>query len=302
MKSLDGTVAVITGASRGLGLATAHEYASAGAAVVLAARSEGDIQAAAERISTDGGRARAVRCDVSDRADVMSLARTAIAEFGRFDVWINNAASSAPFGPTWRVPLDRIRTTMETDIFGVLYGSWIAVHHFLERGGGTLINILGRGANGISANQNAYASSKAWVRHFSLTLAKELEDEPIRVVAFNPGLMYTDLVGQVETLPGSQGRFKVFERVLALWAEPPEVPAQTAVWLATEQAAGVGPEHRQHGRWAMLVNGIARGIPMMLGRRRPRFPVSVSLVEPAVSPFEATADRSVSMRERTNDA
>lgn len=285
MGKMEGKTAVITGASRGLGRAMALAFAEEGANVVIAARSEGEIAELAAEIQDRGGHATAVACDVGRYEQVIQLAERAIAEYNRFDVWINNAGISPAYGPTWQVPMERFEATLRTNIHGVLHGSWIAVNHMLEAGG-VLINLLGAGARGLSPNQNAYGSSKSWVRQFTLTLAKELEGKPIRVIAFNPGLVYTDLVREVEVLPGSEGRFGAFERVLALLSNPPEIPARKAVWLASDDAAGVGPEVSQRGRLGMLWDAVRRGIPMLLGRSQRQYPVHVHPIEPASSPLK----------------
>jgi NAD(P)-dependent dehydrogenase (short-subunit alcohol dehydrogenase family) len=283
--NLDGKSAVITGASRGLGRAMAFAFAGHGAAVALGARTAEATDQVAAEIKSSGGDAIAVACDVGDYQQVLHLAERANSEFGAFDIWINNAGISPPYGRTWQVPIDRFKETLETDILGVLYGSWIAVHQFLGADGGVLINLLGSGARGLSPSQNAYGSSKSWVRTFTLTLAKELEDSPVRVIAFNPGLVYTDLVSDVEAVTSSQGRFRVFERVLALWSNPPEVPAQRAVWLATDAAAGAGSEVNQRGRIGMLWDAVRRGLPMLLGLSQREFPVRVRTIAPAHSPL-----------------
>ncbi|MGA9532366.1 MAG: SDR family NAD(P)-dependent oxidoreductase [Anaerolineales bacterium] len=285
---LDGKTAVITGASRGLGRAIALAYADQGAAVALASRTADEIEQVAAEVNSKGGSAIGVACDVGDYQQMLQLAERANAEFGGFDIWVNNAGISPPFGPTWQVPIDRFRMTLETNVLGVLYGSWIAVHQFLDSSGGVLINLLGSGARGLSPNQNAYGSSKSWVRQFTLTLAKELEDRPVRVIAFNPGLVYTDLVSDVEALPSSQDRFQVFERVLALWSNPPEVPAQKVVWLASEDAAGAGPEVHQRGRLGMIWDAVRHGLPMLLGQSQRQFPVRVRTIEAATSPLRSS--------------
>lgn len=181
-------VVVVTGASSGFGKGTALELARRGAAVVLAARSVELLEALAGECEAAGGRALAVPTDVSDRGAVEGLARRTIGQFGRFDVWINNAGVAA-VGRFDRVPLEDHEQIIKTDLLGTVYGSHVALTHFRERGEGILINVasvLGKIPSPLYAS---YAASKFGVVGLSDALRQELvEDgaEAIRVCTVMP--------------------------------------------------------------------------------------------------------------------
>ncbi|HRE25384.1 MAG TPA: SDR family oxidoreductase, partial [Anaerolineales bacterium] len=196
MRTLENQVAVITGGSRGLGLAIAETYAREGAAVVIASRSARSVEAAVQSIRAQGGRATGLACDVGDLAQVEALAAHAVSAFGRLDIWVNNAGLSAPYGPTAHLPSDEFQRVIGTNIVGVYNGSVTALRHFVPQRRGKLINLLGRGDNQPVPFQNAYASSKTWVRAFTTALAREYADCGVGVYAINPGLVTTEMLSQ----------------------------------------------------------------------------------------------------------
>ena len=239
MGVLEGKVAVITGSSRGLGLAIAQAYAGEGAAVVLASRSLAALEEAATALRRQGARISWQVTDVGDLEQVKALADHAIKKFGKIDIWVNNAGYAGVYGPTAAIdPLDFERV-VRTNILGEYYGSWVALRHFLAQGtGGKLINLLGRGDTTPVALQNAYASSKAWVRNFTLALAKEYKKTGIGIYAFQPGLVETDLLRKVDVVQGYERKLRIFSTIIRIWANPPAVPAEKAVWLASAATDG----------------------------------------------------------------
>jgi NAD(P)-dependent dehydrogenase (short-subunit alcohol dehydrogenase family) len=118
------------------------------------------------------------------------------------------------------------------------YGSITALRHFIPRKTGKLINILGRGDRQPVPMQNAYASSKAWLRNFTLALARETKATGVGVFAFNPGMMQTELMQKVEVISGYEKRLAVLPVILRMWSKPPEEPAERAVWLASKATDG----------------------------------------------------------------
>jgi NAD(P)-dependent dehydrogenase (short-subunit alcohol dehydrogenase family) len=239
MGVLDGKVAVITGSSRGLGLAIAQAYAREGAAVVLASRSSVALAEAAEALERQGARASWQVTDVGELEQVKALADHAVEMFGKIDIWVNNAGYGGVYGPTAAIDPQDFERVMRTNIFGTYYGSWVALQRFLAQGtGGKLINLLGRGDTTPVALQNAYASSKAWVRNFTLALAKEYKKTKIGIYAFQPGLVETDLLRRVSVVQGYEKKLKIFSTIIRIWANPPSVPAEKAVWLASAATDG----------------------------------------------------------------
>lgn len=142
-RSLRDSVAVITGASSGIGRATALKMAQAGATVVVAARSEGPLRQVASQCAKLSSRAIAVPTDVADATAVQALAERAITTFGRIDVWVNNAAVSviARFEDT---PIESLRRVIETNLLGYINGARAVLACFREQGNGVLINISSR--------------------------------------------------------------------------------------------------------------------------------------------------------------
>jgi glucose 1-dehydrogenase len=239
MKVLEGKVAVITGASRGLGKAIATLFAYEGAKVVLAARSKKDIEQIAAGLRSDGYAAVTFVCDVCDPAQVESLARFTIHTYGQFDIWVNNAGVAGPYGSTFDLAPDQFLSVLRTNMFGVYHGSRMAMRHFLPRKSGKLINILGAGSKKPAPNQNAYGSTKAWMRVFTLAMAKEYKDSGVGVYALQPGLMDTDLLTEIVTFKDHEKRLRGFMPLLVrAGAKKPEVPAQKALWLASSATDG----------------------------------------------------------------
>lgn len=173
-----GKVVVITGASSGIGRGTALAFASAGASVILAARREEVLDALAAECIAAGGKALAVVADVSISADVEALAEAAVAEFGRIDVWVNNAGSGA-LGKFEEVPLADHVHVIETDLLGTLYGSYFAVKQFNTQKSGTLINI----ASVIGKVPALYFASYAAAKHGVIGLSGAIRQELIEAKA-----------------------------------------------------------------------------------------------------------------------
>lgn len=239
MNQLKGKVAVITGASRGLGLAIARLYAQEGAQVVLSARSQPAIDDASRALNQEGLQSAAFACDVSVLKQVEALADFAIRTYGHIDLWVNNAGIGGPFGPTLDLSVDDFQSVLRTNIFGTYYGSVNAMRHFLPRGTGKLINLLGAGERGPVPNQNAYASTKAWIRVFTLALAREYKASGVGVFALQPGLMETDLLTEVRTFAGYESRLTGFMPFLIrAIGKQPEVAARRALWLASPATDG----------------------------------------------------------------
>ncbi len=238
MKILEGKTAVITGSSRGLGFAIAQAFANEGAKVVLAARSEDVLMEAVDQLKVQGHDAIGMVCDTSNLQEMEALASKAVSSFGRLDIWVNNAGVSGPYGSTISISPERFKCVVDTNILGTYYGSYAAMGIFLAQGSGKLINLLGRGADGPIAFQNAYASSKAWVKSFTKSLAREYAKSGVEVMAFNPGLTITEMLTQVEVTPGFEKAVAPLGIVMQIWGNPPELPAQKALWMASPATDG----------------------------------------------------------------
>src|SRR5215218_9935555 len=191
LKPIKDQVIVITGASSGIGLATALEAARRGASVVLASRDEQDIKKAADQITAAGGRAIPVIADVGDQAAMESLAEQAIGAFGRIDTWVNNAGVSI-YGRIEEVPIDDARRLFETNYWGVVYGTLAALPH-LKQEGGALINVGSVLSETGYPLQGHYSASKHAVKGFTDSLRLELQHEgaPVSVTLIQPAAIDT---------------------------------------------------------------------------------------------------------------
>lgn len=172
-RSLSESVVVITGASSGIGAATAHELARRGATVVLAARNADGLRTVADECHRLGGRAQAVPTDVGDHAAVQRLAERTVAAFGRIDAWINNAGVSA-YGVLDDVPPEEFRRVIETNLLGTAYGIRAALPHLRAAGGGVVINNASVLAEVALPYMAAYNASKHGIRGLANTVRQEL--------------------------------------------------------------------------------------------------------------------------------
>jgi NAD(P)-dependent dehydrogenase (short-subunit alcohol dehydrogenase family) len=172
-RRISDSVVVITGASSGIGRATAIAFAEEGASVVLAARREEPLLEVAAACEAAGGRALAIPTDVTDEEAVKELARRATEHFGRIDVWVNNAAVGV-FGRFEETPPEVYRRVIETDLFGTIYGARAALPYLREQGSGVLINNASMVAKVAQPYTSAYSISKHGVRALGESLRQEL--------------------------------------------------------------------------------------------------------------------------------
>ncbi|HEY5157542.1 MAG TPA: SDR family oxidoreductase, partial [Anaerolineales bacterium] len=266
MKTLENKIAVVTGASRGLGKAVAQLYAREGAKIVLSARSQKDIERIVEELRAEGLEAAAFPCDISDLEQVEALARFTIKKYGHFDIWVNNAGTAGPYGASMDLTIDQFLAVLRTNMLGDYYGSTISMRHFLGRKSGKLINILGAGSRGPVPNQNAYGSTKAWIRVFTLALAKEYKDSGVGVYALQPGLMETDLLTSIVSFENQEKRLRNFMPFLIrAGSKKPEVAARKALWLASSSTDGkTGLDVRVGSSLSFLFGFIREGLRSLL--------------------------------------
>jgi len=192
LKPLDQQVIVITGASSGIGLATAKAAAEAGAKLVLAARSAQTLQEIVQRIGSNGSKAIHVVADVGERAEVERIAEEAIGHFGRIDTWINDAGVSI-YGRLDEVTEEDNRRLFDTNFWGVVHGSLVALP-YLKKQGGALINVGSEVSDAVVPLQGMYSASKHAVKGFTDALRVEIEEvdkAPVSITLIQPTAVNT---------------------------------------------------------------------------------------------------------------
>jgi NADP-dependent 3-hydroxy acid dehydrogenase YdfG len=193
MAKLDGKVAVITGASSGIGEATAEALAAQGAAVVVAARREGRLADLVGRIEDSEGRVLAAVCDVTDEDQAHGLIRKAEQEFGSVDILVNNAGVML-LSNVGKGLSDQWRTMFEVNVLGLLYATEAAIRVMKEQGSGHLVNISSVAGRKVTRTSNGvYAGTKFAVNAISEGLRQELIEDNIRVTIVEPGAVATEL-------------------------------------------------------------------------------------------------------------
>ena len=275
-----GRVVVITGGTRGLGLALAANLGRAGAMIVIGSRDPEGVRGAVRRLKDQGTRVEGLPCDVTRLGDAQALAQLAVNAFGSLDLWINNAGLSAPYGPTLSIPPDEFTRAVATNVFGVYHGSLVALRVMLPQGSGRLVNILGRGDRRPAPLQNAYGASKAWVRMFTLALAREYRGQGVSIAAINPGLVRTDLLLRPSVIEGFEARVQPLSRVISLWGQDADAAAKRVSSVLAAEGLRNGREWHALTPPRLLLGLVREGWRAALGHPTPPTPLDVRSVAP----------------------
>jgi NAD(P)-dependent dehydrogenase (short-subunit alcohol dehydrogenase family) len=229
LKPLSEQVVVITGASSGIGLATAKLAAQRGAQVVLVSRDEEDLTRAVREIQEQGGRATHLVADVADQAAMQGVARNVVVQFGRIDTWVNNAGVTV-YGLIEEVPTVDARRLFETNYWGVVNGSLAALPH-LRSGGGALINIGSVLSDTGYPLQGHYTASKHAVKGFTDSLRLEVEKSgaPVSITLIQPAAIDTPYPDHARNYLGFEAKHmppvyapEVVAKAILRCAEKPE--------------------------------------------------------------------------------
>ena len=188
---LKGAVAVVTGASSGIGEAVAVALAQRGAKVVLAARRKERLDVLADRIEGAGGTALAIRCDVTDREQLASLPSVVSEAFGPCDILVNNAGVSGG-GELAKLTYEQIEQIIQVNVLGVMYGTKAFLPGMLKRRHGHIVNVASLAGRFATPGASVYGASKHAVVAFSESLFYEVEAQGVLVTAVNPGFVVTE--------------------------------------------------------------------------------------------------------------
>ena len=240
MDSLNDKVAIITGASSGIGYATARLFASEGARVVVTARRQAELDALVAEIEREGGEAVALAGDVRNPAHLEALVDTAVERFGGLDIGFNNAGAVGAVKPASELTLEEWRETLDTNLTGAFLGAKYQVAPMLKRGGGSLIfttTFVGHtvGMPGLAG----YAAAKAGLVGLTQVLAAELGPTGIRVNAIAPG--GTDTPANFVNAPNASPEVRAYVEglhALKRLARPEEI-ARSVLHLASDASSFV---------------------------------------------------------------
>lgn len=261
MGSLDGKIAIITGATSGIGARTAELFAAEAAEVVIAGRRKDEGEALAERL---GG--SFVRTDVAIESDVEALIAHAVERYGRLDVLVNSAGDPGPGGSIAEVDLATFEQTFAVHLGGVLTGMKYAARVMLQQGSGSIINIASTSGRLAGWSGLGYSAAKAAVIHLTRTAAVELGEKGIRVNSISPGPILTGIFAKGAGMDPAEAD-RTATRLAGAFAaalenyQPirrpgtPDDVAQAALWLAGDTSAFV------NGHDLIIDGGISAGRP-----------------------------------------
>jgi len=221
-------IVVITGSTRGIGFAMAREFLSAGCNVTLSGRGDALAEEAHAELLPYEDKYIYVRCNVQEKASLQNLWDASLKQWGRVDVWINNAGQNAPHVLTWETGERCTENIIETNMIGMIYGSQIAAAEMLKQGHGAIYSMEGLGSNNmIQVKTILYGTTKHALSYFMRGLAKELEDTCVIAGRLSPGMMLTDFI--TKTPDGERSEVlsdKRFIKVFNILADRPETVAQ----------------------------------------------------------------------------
>ncbi|HYN35748.1 MAG TPA: SDR family NAD(P)-dependent oxidoreductase [Actinomycetota bacterium] len=235
--SLKGKVAIVTGASRGIGRAIALGFANAGADVAIAARTEGDLKSLADEIADAGQRAIVVPTDVLQRDQLETLVNRTIEELGGLDILVNNAGGTKFMAPLVALRPDGWDKAIALNLDSVFHATQLAAQKMVESGGGSIIQIASVAGIMGTPGMSYYSAAKGGVRLLSQSVAKELAETGVRVNSIAPGWVATDLNSNLREDEASD-KFVTDMVPMKRWAQAEEMVG-AAIFLASEASSFV---------------------------------------------------------------
>jgi len=255
---LQNKVVVITGATRGIGRAVAEACVGEGAKVIICSRRQEAVSGVIDALAEQGLPLTGIAADVSAPKDLERLLNCAIGVGGRVDVWVNNAGLS---GGSWylhEMSADAVAEIVGVNLTGVLQACRLVIPHFIERGGGVLINLSGKGGRGDpSPYTTTYAATKAAVASLTRSLAKEYRDYRVSIHAVVPGMVATEMLTKAAFSAKLAHRAEMLPYALNAFGVPIDVVARKFVDVIAQEpgrATGKVYSFLSAGR---LVRGVA---------------------------------------------
>ncbi|WP_160134526.1 SDR family oxidoreductase [Halococcus salsus] len=227
---LDEQVAIVTGASSGIGGATAKSLASRGASVVLAARREDELTDLESRIEDGDGDALVVPTDVTEDDDIDTLVEATLDEYGRIDVLVNNAGLM-PLANIADADRETLQTTIDVNLSGLVKLTHAVVPTMVEQGSGYIVNLSSVVGRFLQANSSHYNATKAGVKMFGDSLRLDIAEEGIHVATIEPGAVDTELLDHI---PDDEVQAGVKDYVGSMDALAPEDIARTITFVVTQ--------------------------------------------------------------------
>jgi NAD(P)-dependent dehydrogenase (short-subunit alcohol dehydrogenase family) len=210
---------VITGSTRGIGLGLAKAFRALGHHVVISSRGASAVEAATAevRAAPGSGEVVGIACDVGSQTAVQALWDGAVKALGSVDIWINNAGLSGPRKPVSAMTREDVDPVINTNIWGMIWGTQIPYHGMLTQGGGKIFNFEGFGSDGMSApGLTIYGATKRALRYFTKSVNKEIKGSPVLLGTISPGIVVTDLLEEAKDAdPVQWERTKKFYNILA---------------------------------------------------------------------------------------
>ena len=231
-KALQGRLALVTGASSGIGEATALRLAEAGAEVILAARRTDRLQALVERIAASGATAHALCLDVADQGAVQAMAESLRQRHGQLDILVNNAGVML-LSPIAQADPNEWRAMIEINLLGLMAVTQAVLPLMPRTGTGHVVNIASLAGRIANPNASAYAATKFGVVAFSESLRREVFGDKIRVTVIEPGLVVSELQDHITNTAMKAG---VLQRIAALDPLQPDDIAAAVLYAVTQPA------------------------------------------------------------------
>ncbi len=218
---------MITGSTRGIGFAMAKEFLAAGCQVTLSGRGDSLPPEAQNELKRHEGSYQYVPCNVQNISGIEKLWDTAASRFGSVDIWINNAGQNAPHAFIYDTGERYVRSVVETNTLGVIFGCQVAARHMIEQGHGAIYSMEGLGSNDMIQKKTIlYGTTKRALTYFMKGLSKELEGSGVIAGRLSPGMMLTDFISR--TPDGSAAAIlsdPQFKKIFNILADKPETVA-----------------------------------------------------------------------------